>query len=131
MQPVEMENNLEKCAAQCIHPGVIQTVVGKMPENRALVQLADFYKLFGDGTRVRILAALSTAELCVCDLSILLDMKQPAVSHQLRILRQARIVKARRDGRVVYYSLLDDHIRNVLSVGLEHLGESHPIGRAV
>jgi len=94
-----------------------------MPQSQLLADLSEFYKLFADGTRLRILAALGISELCVCDLSTLLDMKQPAVSHQLRILKQARAVKARREGKVVYYSLVDAHIRNVLQVGIEHLSE--------
>lgn len=110
----------------CIHPQVIQKVRATMPKVDLLSELAEFYKLFGDGTRLRILAALGVAELCVCDLSALLDMKQPAVSHQLRVLKQGRIVRARREGKVVYYALNDEHIRHVLRVGLEHLGEQQP-----
>jgi ArsR family transcriptional regulator len=83
--------------------------------------LADFFKLFGDGTRIGILWALSESEMCVCDLCALLKMKQPAVSHQLKNLKQSRIVKARRDGKVIYYSLDDDHIRALLDVGMEHI----------
>ena len=122
----ELENGLDRCNVPCIHPEAIQTALAKMPESLALEQLADFYKLFADPTRLRILAALSSTELCVCDLGALLDLKQPAVSHQLRILRQSRIVTSRRDGRVLYYSLNDEHIRDVIRVGLEHLGESDP-----
>jgi ArsR family transcriptional regulator len=125
MQTDEVAGIMDKCATQCIHPEAIETVLGHMPASDKLIQLADFYKMFADGTRIRILAALGEAELCVCDLSILLEMKQPAVSHQLRILRQTRIVSARRQGRVIYYSLTDDHIRKVLSVGLDHIGEPH------
>ena len=113
----------DDCQIQCIHPRAIRQVRDRMPEGQLILDLADFYKLFGDGTRLRILAALGIGELCVCDLSALLGMKQPAVSHQLRVLKQARIVKARRDGKVVYYTLCDDHIRRVLAVGLAHLGE--------
>jgi len=102
-----------------------------MPEAGLLAELSDFYKLFGDGTRLRILAALSIAELCVCDLSALLEMKQPAVSHQLRVLKQGRIVRARREGKVVYYALNDEHIRHVLRVGLEHLGEPTETAEAI
>jgi DNA-binding transcriptional ArsR family regulator len=124
--PAANDNGLDTCAVQCIHPQVIQTALAAMPEGASLEQLAEFYKLFADGTRLRILAALSTAELCVCDLGALLDLKQPAVSHQLRILRQSRVVNARREGRVVYYSLHDHHIAEVIRVGLEHLAESRP-----
>jgi ArsR family transcriptional regulator len=115
---------MELClTAPCIHPETIRKVAAEMPETGLLAELAEFYKLFGDGTRLRILAALGIAELCVCDLSALLDMKQPAVSHQLRVLKQGRVVRARREGKVVYYALNDEHIRHVLRVGWEHLGE--------
>jgi len=116
--------NPERClTTPCIHPETIQRVAALMPEADIMAELAEFYKLFGDGTRLRILTALSIAELCVCDLSALLNMKQPAVSHQLRVLKQGRIVRARREGKVVYYALNDEHIRHVLRVGWEHLGE--------
>jgi ArsR family transcriptional regulator len=117
----------ETClTAPCIHPETIRRVRAGMPDADRLAELSEFYKLFGDGTRLRILTALSIAELCVCDLSALLDMKQPAVSHQLRVLKQGRAVRARREGKVVYYALNDEHIRHVLRVGLEHLGEQQP-----
>ncbi len=117
------------CLSQpCIHPAAIRAVNAAMPEFGRLAELADFYKLFGDPTRLRILAALGIAELCVCDLGVLLAMKQPAVSHQLRVLKQARIVRARREGKVVYYALKDEHIRHVLRVGLAHLGEQPEAG---
>jgi ArsR family transcriptional regulator len=125
------ENDPDNCLAQCIHPEAIRTVRAALPASSLLAELAEFYKLFGDGTRLRILAALSIAELCVCDLSALLDMKQPAVSHQLRTLKQARIVKARREGKVMYYSLTDEHIRHVLRVGMEHLGEQYATTEAL
>lgn len=120
--PVESE--LDRCLTQCIHPAAIRTVVERMPADRAMGELAEFYKIFGDGTRLRILAALGIAELCVCDLSALLEMKQPAVSHQLRVLKQARVVRARREGKMIFYSLMDDHVRSVLRLGLEHMGEA-------
>jgi ArsR family transcriptional regulator len=94
-----------------------------MPDTVALYDLADLFKLFSDSTRISILWALSESEMCVCDLCVLLKMKQPAVSHQLKNLKQSRIVKARRDGKVVYYSLSDDHIRKLLNLGMEHTQE--------
>jgi DNA-binding transcriptional ArsR family regulator len=123
--PMEPEALAEAdvCFTRCIHRDAVQAARQEMADPVAIAQLADFYKLFGDSTRIGILAALSTGELCVCDLCFLLNMKQPAVSHQLRILKQARVVQTRRDGKVIYYSLSDDHIRKVLSVGLEHLQE--------
>jgi len=94
-----------------------------MPDPIALYDLADLFKLFSDSTRLGILWALSESEMCVCDLCALLKMKQPAVSHQLKNLKQSRIVKARRDGKVIYYSLDDDHIRRLLNLGMEHVQE--------
>jgi ArsR family transcriptional regulator, lead/cadmium/zinc/bismuth-responsive transcriptional repressor len=117
-------DDADACGVSCIHPHAIRSVRARMPEERHLADLSDFYKLFGDATRLKILTALSVAELCVCDIGVLLDMKQPAVSHQLRILKQARIVRPRREGKIVYYALTDDHIRHVLRVGMEHLGET-------
>jgi ArsR family transcriptional regulator len=104
-----------------IHHQVVKYVQKKMPAPALLYELADFFKLFGDSTRVRILWALSESEMCVCDICALLKMKQPAISHQLRNLKQSRIVKSRRDGKVVYYSLDDDHIRTLLNLAMEHL----------
>lgn len=94
-----------------------------MPDQVALYELSDLFKLFSDSTRIAILWALSESELCVCDLCALLQMKQPAVSHQLKNLKQARVVNARREGKVVYYSLDDDHIRKLFNLGMEHLLE--------
>ena len=88
-----------------------------------LLRLADLFKVFGDGTRVRILFVLLTAEVCVCDLAKLLGMTQSAVSHQLRVLKQARLIKARRDGKTVFYSLADDHVATLLRQGMEHVCE--------
>jgi ArsR family transcriptional regulator len=94
-----------------------------MPDPIALYDVADLFKLFSDSTRLGILWALSESEMCVCDLCALLKMKQPAVSHQLKNLKQSRVVKARRDGKVIYYSLDDDHIRRLLNLGMEHVQE--------
>jgi ArsR family transcriptional regulator len=94
-----------------------------MPDQVELYELSDLFKLFGDSTRISILWALSESEMYVCDLCALLQMKQPAVSHQLKNLKQARVVKARREGKVIYYSLDDDHIRQLLNLGMEHLLE--------
>jgi ArsR family transcriptional regulator len=94
-----------------------------MPSKEALDGLAEFFKLFSDKTRVSILWALSHSEMCVCDLSMLLKMKQPAISQHLKVLRQMRMVRTRRDGKVVYYTLDDEHIRIVLTYGLEHIEE--------
>ncbi len=88
-----------------------------------LCDLAELFKVFGDSTRIRILFALFRSEICVCDLAELLQMTQSAVSHQLRILKQARLVKSRREGKQVYYFLADDHVRTIIDQGLDHIQE--------
>ena len=114
---------IETCLSNCIHQDTVRYVRRQLPDQAALDHLADFFKLFSDGTRISILWALCESEMCVCDLCALLEMKQPAVSHQLKNLKQARVVKARRDGKVIYYSLDDDHIRSLLNLGMKHLNE--------
>ncbi|WP_372683499.1 ArsR/SmtB family transcription factor, partial [Desulfosarcina sp.] len=113
----------ETCMTKGIHGEIVKSVKRKMPDPVALYELSDLFKLFGDSTRLGILWALSESEMCVCDLCALLKMKQPAVSHQLKNLKQSRIVKARRDGKIVYYSLEDEHIRELLNLGMEHTQE--------
>jgi ArsR family transcriptional regulator len=117
------------CPVPCIHTERVRAVQDRMPAGTAIRQLADFFKLFGDPTRLAILWALGQGELCVCDLGALLGMRQPAVSHQLKTLRQARIVRSRREGKVVFYTLEDEHIRRLLSMGFEHQGERPAMGR--
>ena len=119
-----MMTNNDVCSIDCIHQDVVTRVQEKMPEPVDIYELADLFKLFSDSTRLGILWALSQSELCVCDIRVLLGMKQPAVSHQLRNLKQSRIVKSRRDGKVVYYSLDDDHIKALLKLGMEHVYET-------
>jgi len=116
-------NTIETCITKGIHRDTIRIVNKNMPDPVALYELADLFKLFGDSTRIGILWALSESEMCVCDLCALLKMKQPAVSHQLKNLKQSRVVKARRDGKIVFYSLEDEHIRRLLNLGMEHVRE--------
>lgn len=113
----------ETCEATVIHQESVAVVREKMQDGEPLSRVADLFKVLGDPTRARILSALSVSECCVCDLSCILDMSQSAVSHQLRILKQARIVKNRRSGKVVYYSLDDDHIKNLFDMAFEHVLE--------
>lgn len=120
---VKDQRQAEVCAEKVIHPGVLEAVHSAMPEDSDICDLADFFKIFGDRTRIAILWALTEAEMCVCDLCALLEMKQSAVSHQLKLLKQSRIVKYRREGKVIYYSLDDDHIRKVLNLGMQHIRE--------
>lgn len=102
------------------HLGVGE-VKGQLPPENELQELAHFFKVFGELSRMRILSALYIRELCVCDLVEILDMNQPAVSHQLRVLRAAKIIKSRKEGKHVFYSLDDDHVRELLLDGLEHV----------
>ncbi|MBW6512856.1 MAG: metalloregulator ArsR/SmtB family transcription factor [Desulfuromonadaceae bacterium] len=113
----------DSCAVYGIHEEIIRGVQQQWPGAESLEALAEFYRLFGDKTRLGIIWALSVHEMCVCDLCELLKMQQSAVSHQLRTLKLARIVRSRREGKMVFYALDDDHIRDVLGVGYEHLKE--------
>ena len=118
---MEQKNNI--CRSFVIHEDRVQKVKKNMPADEQLYDLADFFKVFGDTTRVKILFALLFSEICVCDLSVILQMNQSAVSHQLRVLKQARLVKYRRVGKVVYYSLKDRHVQNIFEQGFIHLKE--------
>ncbi len=119
----ERNPSIESCAFLCVHQDVVAQVKSSFPAEEKLLQLAELFKTFGDGTRIRILYVLLKAEVCVCDLATLLGMTQSAVSHQLRILKQAQLIKARRDGKAVFYSLADDHVATLLRQGMEHVCE--------
>ena len=120
---VKMEEKNESCLCNVIHKNVVEEVREKLPQEEMLYELAEFFKVFGDTTRIRILCALFEAEMCVCDLSALLNISQSAISHQLRGLKSARIVKFRREGKVVYYSLDDEHIKHIFDEGFRHISE--------
>ena len=113
----------EVCECTAIHQDVVERVKKHMPEEETLYDLAELFKVFGDTTRVRILCALFESEMCVCDISILLGMSQSSISHQLRVLKSAKLVKNRKEGKVVYYSLDDEHIKHIFEQGLEHISE--------
>lgn len=112
------------CSREHEHPD-LQKLHGMMPDDDRLYDLADLFRVFGDSTRVRILYALLESELCVCDLAQLLGLTQSAVSHQLRILKDAKLVRFRRDGKSIIYTLDDDHVRLIISMGMEHLMHTH------
>lgn len=116
-------DDVPHCAGTHVHDKVIDEIRPIFPSDEHLYALADLYKVFGDSTRIRILYALFEAELCVCDIAELLSMSISAISHQLRILKQAQLVKFRRDGKTVFYSLADDHVRTILGQGMEHIEE--------
>ena len=109
------------CESTVIHQEVIDQI--KLPEEEILYDLGDFFKILGDSTRIKILSALFQSEMCVCDIAALLGMTQSAISYQLRVLKQGRLVKHRKDGKVVYYSLDDDHIKHIVDQGLTHISE--------
>jgi len=113
----------DQCDCTTIHQEVVDAVLQQMPEDEVLLNLADLFKMFGDSTRVKILYALLRSEMCVCDIAVVLRMSNSAVSHQLRALRQSRLVRYRRDGKVVYYSLDDNHIGTIFAQGLSHVCE--------
>lgn len=118
-----MEEKLQNCGMEHHHTDIIENMEFKMPDESALCDLAEFFKVFADSTRIKILYALSGGELCVCDIWQSLGLTQSAVSHQLRILKQMRLVKYRKEGKTIYYSLDDGHIQSILSQGLEHVME--------
>lgn len=111
------------CTLECVHEDVCGRVSGAMTDIGEYTALAELYKCFADTTRVRILHALDISELCVCDIARVLGMTKSAVSHQLKLLRLADLVRYRREGQTVYYSLADEHVRTLLDMGLEHIRE--------
>ena len=112
-----------RCDCEVIHEEAVALVRGQMPDEARLFDLADFYKVLADSTRIRIVQALVFHELCVCDISALLNMSQSAISHQLRLLKQSRLVKSRKAGKIVYYSIDDEHVSAILALGLTHIAE--------
>lgn len=111
------------CDCDVIHEELVNEVRDKMQPKDEYLKLASLFKMFGDGTRVQILHALEQSEMCVCDLAALLGVTKSAVSHQLKALRLANLVKFRREGQIVYYSLADDHVKEIIDKGMEHLYE--------
>ncbi len=118
-------NKLDVVSECCntIHSDVVDHVRKNMPEDENLYDLAEFFKVFGDTTRIKILWALSTNEMCVCDIAALLNISQSAISHQLRFLKNSKLVKFRKSGKVSYYSLDDMHVKQILEFGLTHINE--------
>ena len=118
-----MINDIPHCEFMFVHPETIEKITKSMPDDDTLIDLAELFKVFGDSTRIKILSALSGGELCVCDISTILGMTSSAVSHQLKILKNAGLVSFRREGKTVFYALADDHVMTILSQGLEHVNE--------
>ena len=119
-----MEERKDEICEGCeVHEDLLKIVNETLPEETELYDLAELFKVFGDSTRIRILFVLFEAEVCVCDLAKVLNMTQSAISHQLRILKQNKLVKNRREGKSIFYSLADDHVRAIINQGREHIEE--------
>ena len=111
------------CEYLCVHQDIVDRVNSAMPGEEELFDLAELFKVFGDSTRIKILYLLFEAEMCVCDIAQLLGMTQSAISHQLQVLKKSKLVKYRREGKTVFYSLADDHVRAILGQGMDHVTE--------
>ena len=120
---MDEQNTIERCDYIHAHEDIIAKVNENMPDEEILYDLAELFKIFGDSTRFKILYVLFESEMCVCDIAQLLNMTQSAISHQLRALKQSKLVKYRREGKTVFYSLADDHVRSILDQGMEHVAE--------
>ena len=118
-----MNDFVPECGALELHGDLIEIVNENIPQEEMLYDLAELYKVFGDSTRIKILYVLFESEVCVCDIASVLKMSMSAISHQLRVLKQARLVKYRREGKTVYYSLSDEHVKTILAQGMEHISE--------
>lgn len=118
-----VEKRIECCETLEVHEELLEIVKEKMPAEEELYDLAELFKVFGDSTRIRILFVLFEAEVCVCDLAKALNMTQSAISHQLKILKQSKLVNSRRDGKSIFYSLADGHVRTIIAQGIEHIEE--------
>ena len=116
-------NAAPTCEDHVTHPDIAEAVQKDMPNEDELFDLAELFKIFGDSTRVKILYLLFESEMCVCDIAELTGVTVSAVSHQLRVLKQSKLVKFRREGKTIYYSLADDHVRTIIGMGMEHLCE--------
>ena len=119
----EISKNVPLCEETVVHKNLIDTVNKNMPDIDTLYDLAELYRIFADSTRIRILYVLFEKEVCVCDIAAVLDMSVSAVSHQLRLLRGAHLVRFRREGKTCFYSLADDHVKTIIGQGMEHLTE--------
>ncbi len=118
-----MNNSTNTCECLLIHQDAVEAVRATLPPDETLSDLADLFKLFGDATRIKILYLLLEKELCVCDIAALLNMTQSAISHQLKTLKHSKLVKFRREGKVVFYTLADNHVKGIIAKGMEHLDE--------
>ena len=120
-----MENGFENicCELMHVHEEIVKKVRKEMPKEDVLFDLSELFKTFGDSTRIRILYCLFASEMCVCDIATLLNMTQSAISHQLSVLKKSKLIKSRRDGKVIFYSLADGHVCTILNQGIDHVTE--------
>ncbi len=118
-----MADKIEMCELKHVHKDIVEKVHEKMPSEEELYNLSELFKVFGDSTRIKILNALLVSEMCVCDIANILNMTQSAVSHQLRNLKQAKLIKNRKEGKTVFYSLADEHVMTILNQGIDHIEE--------
>ncbi len=116
-------SSAERCELMHVHQEIVDKVNQQMPEDEILFDLAELFKIFGDSTRIKILYLLFESEMCVFDIAQLLNMTQSAISHQLQVLKKSKLVKYRRDGKTVFYSLADGHVRTIIDQGMEHVAE--------
>lgn len=120
---MEEKKEWEESEYMFAHPDVVEKVKKQMPDDEILYDLAELFKIFGDSTRIKILSVLLESEMCVYDIAQLLGMTQSAISHQLRALKQSKLVKYRREGKTVFYSLADEHVHTIIGQGMEHISE--------
>jgi len=118
-----IKDAVECCDINVIHEDILARVREKMPNEEPIYEVSELFKVFGDSTRARIICALNIEEMCVCDLAVLLNMTQSAISHQLSVLKKNKLVKSRREGKTIFYSLADGHVRTILNQGMEHINE--------
>lgn len=120
-----MDNNEpDICDLHITHEDIVELIKKNMPKEEDIFRLSDFFSLFGDSTRIKILMALEVSEMCVCDIGASLGMSDSAVSHQLKSLKNSRLIKSRRDGKFIYYSLCDEHVKSIIDIASEHLNEA-------
>ncbi|MDR0762832.1 MAG: metalloregulator ArsR/SmtB family transcription factor [Campylobacteraceae bacterium] len=121
---IQTDDLKDRCDCNVIHEDIVNTVKSRMPNDEILFDLAELFKVFGDSTRVKILYALFQSQMCVCDIAALLGMTKSSISHQLRVLKQAKLVKYKKEGKIVFYSLDDEHIKNIFDQAFCHIREA-------
>ena len=123
MEVFVLPNKIDTCTCSIIHQEIVDKVTAERLDHAISVKLSELFKMFADPTRIKLLNALYISEMCVCDLAACLNMTHSAISHQLRLLKMYNLVKSRKEGKVVYYSLADSHVTDILNKGLEHVNE--------